>query len=77
MTTYEYFQNEATHNRNCAQKAETRKLSQSFLADANKWERRAGMLTPEIGGQDVDSVILWRVIKDCDDKFKEKKEVMA
>ncbi len=66
MTVYEHFQEQALTNRSCAQRAETRHMSESFLADAQKWEHRAGKLTPEEGAKNVEDCILWRIIEQVD-----------
>jgi len=58
--------NEENANRACGQHAHTRSMSESFLADAEKWERRAGLLTQEVGAKDIDDVLLWRIIEQCD-----------
>lgn len=66
MTTEEYFQNEAVFNRNCARKAETKAMHDSYLADAEKWEARARKMTPAEASVNFDEVILWRLIEDLD-----------
>lgn len=68
MTTYEYFQNEATFNRDCAKKAQTKTMHDSFLADAEKWESRAGKMTPTEATVNFDEVILWRLIETLDQR---------
>jgi len=66
MTVYEYFQEEATTNRHMAMRAETKRMSDLCMGDAQKWETRALKLTVEEGSQLVGEVLLWRIIEAVD-----------
>ncbi len=66
MTVYEYFKEEAETNRHMAMRAETKRMSESFLEDVQKWESRAVNLTVEEGSQIVGEVLLWRIIEAVD-----------
>lgn len=66
VTVYEYFQEEAATNRHMAMRAETKRISESFLEDAQKWESRAVKLTVEEGSKLVGEVLLWRIIEAVD-----------
>lgn len=66
MTVLQYFMDQASLSRQCANKAETKRMSESHAADAAKWDRRAKLVTSDIAGMQLDEVILWRVIEEID-----------
>jgi len=71
MTVHEYFKNEANLNATQAEKSWSKWVSNKFSQDAEKWKRRAALISPEVAAQDVDHVLLWRIIEEVD-KIKEE-----
>jgi hypothetical protein len=63
MTVREYCLDQVSTAESCAKKAETKKMSISFMDDADKWMTRAADLSDEDAVKDVDDVILWRIFE--------------
>lgn len=66
MNAYAWFKSQSDQNYTNARNAKTHALTKAYLADAERWDRRAGLLTLEDGCKLVEDTILWREIEKVD-----------
>lgn len=74
-TVYTWFQNRAELAFQEAQSAVNIRQANMYLAESDKWQERAGVLTVDEAGKLWDEVPLWRIIQDCDNRIKQLQRV--
>ena len=69
-TVFEWFTHRAELATEQAKLAVNASEANMYLAEAQNWVKRAGVLTVEDGSRFVEYVHMWQIIKECDFKLK-------